>query len=105
VRLEYARADVFSLACRQLENGDRDGMPNVILEAMASGLPIVSTTLDGISEAVVEGRCGFLVPQDDPAALSDALARVLEDGDLRGQLAEGARAHVVSRFAPSLHLP
>src|SRR5207253_1929550 len=52
---EYGRASIFALPCRVLPNGDRDGVPNVIVEAMANGLPVVSTTLSSVREAVVDG--------------------------------------------------
>src|SRR5262249_2239863 len=51
---EYDRADLFAVACRELENGDRDGIPNVILEAMAHGLPVVCTDGGSVAEAVVD---------------------------------------------------
>ena len=91
VREEYLRAHVFTLPCQVLPNGDRDGIPNVILEAMAFGLPIVSTTLAGVSEAVLDGECGLLVPPQDEIALADALERVLRDPDLRVRLGACAR--------------
>jgi glycosyltransferase involved in cell wall biosynthesis len=105
VRAELGRADLFALACQELPNGDRDGIPNVILEAMAHGLPVVSTTCSGVAEAVVHGQCGLLVPQRDPAALADALAAVLEDGALRRRLGEKARARVVGDFDRAKRLP
>jgi len=98
VESEYARADVFALACEELSNGDRDGIPNVLLEAMAHGLPVVSTTCAGIREAVPEGWCGLLVPQRDDAAFADALAALLLDAQFRARLGGAAREHVVAHF-------
>ena len=98
VQAEYERADVFALACEELANGDRDGIPNVILEAMSYGLPVVSTTTGGVAEAVPPGRCGLLVPQRDERMLADALTRLLRDPELRGRLGDAAREHVVAHF-------
>ena len=101
---EYRRADVFALACEELESGDRDGIPNVILEAMAHALPVVSTRCGGLDEAVVDGRCGLLVAQRDPEALASALGRLLDDAQLRLALGRRGRDHVVTHFDRSQHL-
>src|SRR5262249_51190063 len=74
---EYDRADLFALACRELDNGDRDGIPNVILEAMAHGLPVVCTNGGSVVEAVVDGETGFVVPQEDVETLASALGRLI----------------------------
>jgi glycosyltransferase involved in cell wall biosynthesis len=105
VRSEYRRAAVFALPCRVLENGDRDGLPNVIVEAMAHGLPVASTTLAGVREAVVDGECGLLVPPGDEVGLADALQRLLSDGVLRSRLGAQARRRVVTRFERGANLP
>jgi len=105
VRSEYDRADVFALACRELENGDRDGIPNVIVEAMAHGLPVVSTTGSGVSEAVVDGESGFLLPQDDPEAFAGALARILGDVQLRARVGSAARERAAGQFDRDVNLP
>jgi glycosyltransferase involved in cell wall biosynthesis len=101
---EYREADVFALACEELESGDRDGIPNVILEAMANTLPVVSTHCGGVGEAVVDGRCGLLVPQRDPPALASALGRLLDDEQLRVSLGRRGRDRVVAQFDRSRHL-
>jgi glycosyltransferase involved in cell wall biosynthesis len=81
-----------------LENGDRDGIPNVLMEAMACGLPVVTTPVSGIPEIVRDGFNGRLVPPDDPAALADALQRIDADVRLAESLSNGARATVRERF-------
>jgi glycosyltransferase involved in cell wall biosynthesis len=104
VRKQYAQAQVFALACQELTNGDRDGIPNVILEAMACGLPVASTASPGVAEAVVDGESGLLVPQGDEEALAAALARLLADRKLRRQLGMNGRARAVEGFDRSVHL-
>ena len=64
------------------QNGDRDGLPNVCLEAMAQGLPVIGTHISGIPEAVTEGVTGLLVPPRDPHALSDAMVTLLTSSHL-----------------------
>ena len=63
------------LPCR-CSTSDRDGIPNVLVEAMAAGTPVVATAVSGIPELVRDGENGLLVPPDDPAALADALLRL-----------------------------
>jgi glycosyltransferase involved in cell wall biosynthesis len=105
LRSEWARASVFALACRRLPNGDRDGLPNVLLEAMVNGLPIVSTTQPGIVDAIQDGQNGLLVYPDNPDALADALERVLTQPRLAVELGEGAAASVRTRFDRRQLLP
>jgi glycosyltransferase involved in cell wall biosynthesis len=69
-----------------------------ILEAMASGTPVVASRVGGVPEIVVDGETGFLVPPGDVAALHDALARVLSDAALAQRLGANARALVLERF-------
>ncbi len=95
---EYRSAGVFCLPCRVLENGDRDGIPNVLMEAMACGLPVVTTPVSGIPEIIKDGVNGRLVPPDDPAALADALLGLDADPLLAESLSNEARATVRERF-------
>src|SRR3989442_10266640 len=95
---EYRRATVFCLPCRIGAVGDRDGIPNVLVEAMASGVPVVTTDVSGIPEVVAHERTGLVVPPDDPAATAQALLRIHRDAALARRVAEAARAPVRTRF-------
>jgi glycosyltransferase involved in cell wall biosynthesis len=93
-----SRATTFALPSTVADDGDRDALPTVVLEAMALATPVVSTTVSGIPEQVDSGRTGLLVPPDDPGALADALQRLLLDSGLRGRYTCAARALAVERF-------
>jgi glycosyltransferase involved in cell wall biosynthesis len=105
VELEYVSADIFALACRELDNGDRDGIPNVLLEAMAHGLAIVSTAGAGVAEAVADGDSALLAAQRDVVGFADKLERLLVDPPLRERLARRARQRVAESFDRSANLP
>lgn len=94
----YAQATLFALACVLAEDGDRDGVPNVLLEAMAMQVPVVSTRLSGIPEVIEDGLTGLLVPSRDEEALANALAKLLDDPDLRERLSQDGRKRVEERF-------
>lgn len=95
-----ARCSVVALAARVAPDGDRDGLPTVLVEAMARGLPVVSTTTAGIPELVVDEVTGLLVPSDEPAAMAAALHRLRSDRLLAARLGAAARRHVARHYAP-----
>jgi len=97
VAAAYREADVFVQASVVLADGDRDGIPNALLEAMASGLPSVASTVAGIPEVLRPG-CGLLVPPGDALALADALASLAADPALRRRLGIAAREQVVAHL-------
>jgi glycosyltransferase involved in cell wall biosynthesis len=94
----YRRATAFALPCKILANGDRDGIPNVLVEAMGVGLPVVSTAISGIPELVDDGTNGLLVAPGRSAELAAALERLLRDAALRTRLGANARRTIVERF-------
>ena len=94
----YRSASVFALACRIDDNGDRDGIPNVLVEAMAAGLAVVSTSVSGIPEVVAHEENGLLVAPNDPDALADALLRLAKDPLLAAQLAAAATATIAAHW-------
>jgi glycosyltransferase involved in cell wall biosynthesis len=77
----------------------REGLPKSLLEAAASGRPLVATDVPGCREVAVEGETGLLVPARDPAALAGAIERLAGDGELRRRLGAAARERVVDRFS------
>ncbi|HKE57142.1 MAG TPA: glycosyltransferase [Pyrinomonadaceae bacterium] len=95
---EYQRATTFCLPCRVLDNGDRDGLPNVLVEAMACGLPVITTAVSGIPEIIKDGVNGQLIPPDDPEALANALLRVEDNPSLAQRLSFNAQQTVRDHF-------
>ncbi len=75
-----------------------EGMPNVVLEAMASGLPVVAYDVEGVRELIPDSRFGIVVPTGEAAMLADAVRRLLADPSLRKDLAQAARERIASAF-------
>jgi glycosyltransferase involved in cell wall biosynthesis len=94
----FRRADIFCMPCKVLDNNDRDGIPNVLVEAMASGAPIVSTPVSGIPELVTDGDNGLLVAPGDAEAFADALVRIEDDKALAEQLGRRAQETIREHF-------
>lgn len=94
----YGEAALFALACHVTENGDRDGIPNVIVEAMATGLAVVSTQVSGIPEIIQDGHNGVLVAPHDTVAMADALQRLIEQPEVSKRLGRTARTSIEGRF-------
>jgi glycosyltransferase involved in cell wall biosynthesis len=98
VRALLAAADVFALPCIIAPDGDRDGIPVSLMEAMAAELPVVSTTISGIPELVEHDRTGLLVPPGDTTALAAALERLLVDPGLRRAMGRLARERLTPEY-------
>jgi colanic acid/amylovoran biosynthesis glycosyltransferase len=98
VGAELAAADVLVAPSVPTRGGKREGIPVVLMEAMAAGLPVVASRLSGIPELVTEGVSGILVPPGDPSALADALMRLAADPELRRRLGAAGRATVELDF-------
>ena len=90
--------DVYTLACVWAKDNDVDGLPQMLMEAMACGLPTVSTNLVGIPDLIRNEDTGLLVEPGDAEALADALMRMEQDPDLATGLAEKGRAHLIEAF-------
>lgn len=100
VEAAFGRCSMVVLACRVAEDGDRDGMPTVLTEALARGLPVVSTAVAGIPELVRDHETGLLEPREDPAALAGAIETLLRDRELARRLGRAGRELVAERFDP-----
>ncbi len=97
---QYQEATVFALPAILGKDGDRDGIPNVILEALSMGLPVVSTAHSGIPEVIEEGVNGLLVPPEDAQAFSSALERLICDPEMGNAFGKAGRKIVADRFNP-----
>jgi glycosyltransferase involved in cell wall biosynthesis len=98
VMATYGRAAILVQASIIAENSDRDGIPNVVLEAMASGVPVVATRVSGIPEVVADGITGLLVDPQDERTLAQAICRLLDSPTLRAELAQQGRRLVEQKF-------
>jgi glycosyltransferase involved in cell wall biosynthesis len=94
----YASHDVFVLPCRIASDGDRDGLPNVLMEAGSQGLTLVSTPVSGVTELIEDGITGCIVPPDDPEALSTTLTRLAASPVQRYRLGRAVSQKVFHLF-------
>ena len=90
--------DLYTLPCVWASDKDVDGLPRMLMEAMACGLPSVSTRLVGIPDLVIHEKTGLLVEPGDAEALADALQRLIEDRDLAERVSKAASEHVAETF-------
>jgi len=94
----YRRADVFALASRIAADGDRDGLPNVLMEALSQEVAVVASRVAAIPELIQDGVHGLLVPPDDAPALAAALDRLVAEPELRRRLAQAGCVRVRRQF-------
>lgn len=94
----YRRVDIFALACRIAADGDRDGLPNVLVEACSQRLVCISSNISGVPELLTDGTDGLLVEPNDPQALAEALTRAIRDPALRERLGNAAERRVRDHF-------
>ena len=95
----YRQADLFVLASRVTKDGDRDGLPNVLVEAQSQQLACVATDVSGIPELIEKGVTGLLVPPDDPVRLSQAISTLVRDPARRAAMGAAGERRVHSNFA------
>ena len=100
VEQAFERCSMFVLPCRVAPDGDRDGMPTSMLEAMARAVPVISTDVVGVREVVIHEQTGLLVPPDDSSLLAEAIARLAHEPAFAQALGERGRALVTERFDP-----
>jgi glycosyltransferase involved in cell wall biosynthesis len=101
---EYQSAHLFLHPSELTPEADQEGIPNSMLEAMATGLPVVATTHGGIPEAVTSGTDGLLVPERSPAELAQAILQILNHPDLRHQLGTNAATSVRTNFGATAQI-
>lgn len=92
------QADIFVLASKIASDGDRDGLPNVLMEAQSQSVPCIATAVSAIPELIDDGATGRLVAPGDPPALATAIAELAGDPGLRNQMAERALAKLKTDF-------
>jgi glycosyltransferase involved in cell wall biosynthesis len=105
IRAALASASAFVLPCIEEKSGGMDILPTVITEAMAAGRPVVSTTLAGIPEMVLDGETGFLVPPGDALAVAETVAALLADPDRAAAMGRAGRKRAEALFAVDATIP
>jgi colanic acid/amylovoran biosynthesis glycosyltransferase len=97
---QFNAADVFIMPCIVHASGNRDGLPNVIMEALLHRVPVIATDMAAIGELIEDRVSGFLIPQRDPEALADAVLRMIRDRAAALAMAERGRTRVLQDFNP-----
>ena len=96
----FSSADVFVVSSAVHSTGERDGLPNVIMEALIHRVPVVATDVCGIPEVIQDGVTGFLVPEKDPSALASAIIKMVADRESALEMADRGRSLVLRQFDP-----
>lgn len=100
----YQKTTIMALPCTISKDGDRDGIPTVLIESLYMGIPSVSTTVSGIPELITSEVNGLLVPPGDSTALADAIARLFNDSSLYARLAINGRKTIMEKFDLSCNI-
>jgi glycosyltransferase involved in cell wall biosynthesis len=94
----YHTCHLFVLPCIIAANGDRDGLPNVLLEALATGIPVITTAVSGIPELIHDHENGILVPEKDEFKIAAAIHTLVKDPALYQHIAHSGRRLIEERF-------
>jgi glycosyltransferase involved in cell wall biosynthesis len=94
----FAAADMICVPSVRDDSGNVDGLPNVVLEALASGTPVITTSAGGIGAVVEHDRTAIVVPERDPDAIAAAITRIVADAAAAARLGAAGRALVAERF-------
>ncbi len=100
----YRQADIFALPCQVTHEGDRDGIPNVLMEAMTFAIPVISTNISGIPEIIENNTSGLIVETKNDQALFSALQHLIDNPELRKQIGEAGKHRVATRFDAEQHI-
>ena len=95
---DLRESDLFALACRIAKDGDRDGIPNVLMEAQSQALPVVTSNLPAISEFICDRETGLLCPPENAQAFADALAELIQNPAQRAHMGQMGRARLENHF-------
>ena len=95
---QFKDSDLFVLGCEIADNGDRDGIPNVLVESLAMGVPAISTNVSAIPEILIDGKTGITVPPSQPEQLEKAMLSIFTDQKLRMRLIAGGQERVKETF-------
>ena len=96
--IQYQQADVFVLPAIRDQKGDTEGLGVVMIEALTFKTPVVASDVGGISDVIIDGKTGLLVPEKDPEQLAKAINRILSDNALAKRLGEAGCEHAKSYF-------
>jgi len=94
----FAKATMFVLPCVISRNGDRDGIPNVIIESLAAKTPVISTEVSGVPEIIINNQTGLVVPPRDEKSLSKAMISLLQNPEDQKRFAQNGRELVEKKF-------